>query len=93
VELARRFPRHAAPEALRVEGDRVALDASAVAVDVERFERLVAETSTAALEEAARLYRGDLLDGVRMRDRAGEEHLLAEQARLRDLALSASTGS
>jgi DNA-binding SARP family transcriptional activator/TolB-like protein len=81
--------RHAAPEALRVEGDMVALDASATAVDVERFERLVAEGSTAALEEAATLYRGDLLDGVRMRDRACEAHLLAEQARLRDLALSA----
>jgi DNA-binding SARP family transcriptional activator/TolB-like protein len=77
------------PQLLCTDGELVALNAPAVTIDVERFERLAAESTPAALQEATKLYRGQLLDGVRARDGACEAFLLAERERLRDLALSA----
>ena len=44
-----------------------------------------------ALEQAAALYRGDLLDGIGMRDPAFEDWLLVERQRLRQLAEEALT--
>src|SRR5262245_10799942 len=49
-----------------VQGEQMALDATAVDVDVARFERLVRQGTGAALEAAAALYQGPLLEGLRI---------------------------
>ena len=54
-------------------------------VDVSEFVRLVTEGTPAALEQAA-LYRGDLLDGIGLRDSAFAEWLLVKRQRLRQSA-------
>jgi len=61
------------------------LDPEAITTDVAAFERLAGSGSTAALEQAAALYRGELLDGIAIRDPAFEEWLLVERQRLRHL--------
>jgi TolB-like protein/Flp pilus assembly protein TadD len=58
------------------------LDPAAVAVDVATFEKLAGNGSTTALEQAVALYRGELLDGIGIRDLAFEEWLLVERQRL-----------
>ncbi len=77
------------PPALVIDGQTVALSPTAVDVDVVEFERQVAEGTPAALERAAALYRGDLLDGLALQEAPFEEWLLAERERLRELALEA----
>jgi adenylate cyclase len=64
----------------------VRLDPGAVATDVAIFERFLSERSPEALERAAALYRGDLLEGIGVRDPAFEDWLLIERQRLRQLA-------
>ena len=78
-----------ATSALRIERETVALDSEAVEVDVVRFERLVAKATLPALEEAAGLYAGDLLDGFSINEPAFDEWLTAERERLRGLAIGA----
>src|SRR5262245_40541523 len=46
------------------EGDGVTVNPAAVDVDVTLFERLVSDGDARALEQAAVLYRGDLLEGL-----------------------------
>jgi len=79
------------PKAVRtslvLDGASVSLDPSAVDVDVARFERLVADGSADALEQAAGLYRGDLLAGLALAERPFEEWLTSEQERLHELAI------
>jgi tetratricopeptide (TPR) repeat protein len=58
-------------------------------VDVVEFEGQVAEGTVAALERAAALYRGELLEGLALQEAPFEEWLLAERDRLRELALEA----
>ena len=70
-------------------GSGVALDAAMVDVDAAAFERRVAEGSPAALEQAASLYRGDLLAGLALAEHAFEEWLTAERERLHELAMQA----
>jgi TolB-like protein/DNA-binding SARP family transcriptional activator len=65
------------------------LDSAGVAVDVQEFEQLVGDGGPDALARATALYRGDLLDGLDVRDPAFEEWLLFERQRLRDLARAA----
>lgn len=72
---------------LRAEAGSIALNPEAVAVDVAEFEAAVAEASMGALEKAASLYRGDLLDGFRLDDPGFEEWRVVERERLHDLAL------
>ncbi len=67
----------------------VGLEASGLDIDVVRFETLIRESSAEALEAAAALYQGDLLDGIRVREPPFEEWLLGERERLRELALDA----
>lgn len=66
-------------------GDRLSakLDPAAVTIDVAEFERLARDGTPAALERAMALYRGELLDGIGIRDPAFEEWLLVERQRLR----------
>ena len=72
---------------LEVAGDFVALKANAVVVDVAAFERWVDRGDRDALERAAALYRGDLLDGMSPAGAAFEEWLAFERRRLRALAI------
>lgn len=73
--------------ALLIEGENLALNPSAVAVDVATFERLAAEGTPAAYEQAAALYQGDLLEGLGVTEATFEEWLRAERERFRELAL------
>jgi len=71
---------------LIVDGDHVGLNMASIDLDVARFERLIAEGTPKTLEEAAALYRGDLLDGVGLDEEAFENWLRTERERLRMLA-------
>src|SRR5262249_20876536 len=71
------------------QGDTVGINPSAVDVDVVLFERLTAEDGPDALQRAAALYRGDLLEGISVDEPAFEEWLRAERERVRELALEA----
>jgi TolB-like protein len=61
------------------------LDPAALSIDVAEFERLVSDATPNGLERAMTLYRGDLLDGIGVRDPAFEDWLLIERQRLRQL--------
>ncbi len=77
---------------LSADGDTLVLDPSGVEVDALVFEELVREGSQDALERAAILYRGDLLQGLPAQGphpSAFEEWLAVERERLRELALEA----
>src|SRR3954471_24678678 len=72
------------------EGETVALARDGLATDVTEFERCLATGGRDALERAAALYEGDLLDGFQApRQPLLEEWLVAERQRLRERALAA----
>ena len=73
---------------LAVDGDSLTLPSSCVTVDVAQFQALVARATPEALAEASSLYRGDLLEGLRVSERPFEDWLLRERERLRELAIS-----
>jgi len=68
----------------------VRLDLSALRVDLVDFERLLKDGAVEAVEQALKLYRGDLLEGIAVRDPAFDEWLLVERQRLRNLAEDAA---
>ena len=72
--------------------DTVALDVKGVEVDAVTFERLADDGTAEALEAAAELYRGDLLDGIAVHDPAFEDWLAGERGRLRGRACDALNG-
>ena len=74
---------------LVIHGGTIAIDRSAVDVDVARFERLVRKGTRAALEAAVDLYQGPFLDGLRVDAGPFEEWLQSERERLRELAVDA----
>jgi DNA-binding SARP family transcriptional activator len=90
VALRRALP-EVQPPILVVDRDTLALDPAAVEVDVAAFERLAVGGSAKALEQAAALYQGDLLEGVRVTEEPFEDWLRAERARVRQLAIDALT--
>jgi DNA-binding SARP family transcriptional activator/tetratricopeptide (TPR) repeat protein len=77
------------PASLRIEGQTVALNPAGLEVDVVAFEQQVASGTPQALEQAALLYRGDLLLGFTLNEPLFEEWLVAERERLREMALEA----
>src|SRR5262245_43808772 len=79
----------ASPLCLRIAEDVVALDVTAVDVDVLVFERLARSADPEALQRAVELYRGDLLEGVGGTETPFDEWLVPERERLRELALEA----
>jgi DNA-binding SARP family transcriptional activator len=83
----------AAPAALRAEGETVALDPAAIDLDVATFARLVGEGTPEALERAALLYRGDLLEGFSVNEEPFDGWLMEERERLRELARPSSGSS
>src|SRR5262245_41398267 len=87
--VLRRALASAQPPPLRIEGQTLALNPLGVEVDVVTFEHRVAEGTPQALEQAAELYRGDLLLGFTVNEPLFEEWLVAERERLREMALEA----
>src|SRR5262245_25227681 len=77
------------PSPLRIEGQTLAVNPARVEVDVPTFERRFAEGTVEALEQAAAVYRGDLLLGFSVKEALFEEWLVAERERLRAMALQA----
>ena len=75
------------PGTLRAEDGGVALDPRGIEVDVVELQRFAALGSPDALEQAASLYRGDLLEGFAIGEPPFEEWLVSERERLRELAL------
>ncbi len=73
--------------ALLSEGDVVRLEPSALAVDVVAFQRLAGSEELSALEQAAALYRGELLSGLDLSERAFEDWRGVEAERLRRRAV------
>jgi DNA-binding SARP family transcriptional activator len=65
------------------------LEGPGLDVDVVRFETLAGDRSADALEQAAALYQGELLAGIRVKEPPFDEWLLGERERLRALALHA----
>lgn len=79
------------PAILRVEGRTVAVDPAGIDADVAAFESRVAEGTPRALEQAAEMYRGDLLLRFSVDEPLFEQWLVAERERLREMALDALT--
>ena len=76
-----------APCCLISSGNTVTIDRSTVAVDVAAFERFAAEGTPEALERAASLYRGGLLEGISIDEAAFDDWLHQERTRLQELVL------
>ena len=74
---------------LAADGDNLTLAPAGVTVDVAQFRTLVARATPEALAEASTLYRGDLLEGLRVSERPFEDWLFGERERLRELAIGA----
>ena len=89
-ELRRALPPQKT-SALAVDSTSVALESAHVEVDVATFERLAAEDTPAALEQAGALYDGDLLLGLTVREESFEEWLRAERERLRQRGIGVLT--
>jgi class 3 adenylate cyclase len=75
--------------AIESDGETVSLNAAAVLCDVNRFQALVREGSSDALNAAADLYRGRLIDDVVVGEEGWNEWLDGERDRLLELALGA----
>ena len=76
---------------LIVENGEVSLDLESTEVDALAFAELCERGGIKDLEAAARLYRGDLLDGFALRDPAFEEWLETARRDYREIAISAFT--
>ena len=74
-------------EFLIADQQEVVVEGAGLDVDVVRFEGLIRQRSAEALEAAAALYQGELLEGIRVKEPPFEEWLLGERQRLRELAL------
>lgn len=72
---------------IHTDADSVWLEAGAVEVDALQFERLAEEGSGESLENAAALYRGELLSGFSLREERFEQWLSAERRRLHERAV------
>jgi DNA-binding SARP family transcriptional activator len=71
------------------ENDLLGLDDSLVECDVAAFESLVGTGSEEALAQAAKLYRGDFLDGFAISEERFDQWVLAERDRLHRMSLRA----
>ena len=71
------------------ESDLLGLDESLVECDVAAFESLVTTGSEEALAQAAKLYRGDFLDGFVINEERFDQWVIAERDRLHRMSLRA----
>jgi len=77
------------PCPLVIDGEMISLDPARFETDVAVFERLAKEGTPNSLQSAIMLYRGDLLEGIRVRGSKFEDFLSSERARLHELAVDA----
>jgi len=75
------------PAILIMQARTLAVNPIAVDVDVVTFEQLAATNDPERWEQAARLYQGDLLDGMSVNSVHYEQWLLSERERLRQIVL------
>ena len=68
-------------------GDTVTLNLDDIDLDVARFEVSAAGSTPEQLEQAIRVYRGELLDGFGLNEEAFEDWLRLERERLRAIAI------
>jgi DNA-binding SARP family transcriptional activator len=73
---------------LHVDGDTISINRRMVRVDVADFERWAVAGKASRLEQAARLYKGDFLDGFVVAAETFEDWLFSERERLRDIAMN-----
>jgi len=78
----------AAGSVIRAGADDISVDPARLVIDVVDFERLADEGTSESLEQAAALYRGDLLDGIAVDEPVFEDWLREERAQLHEAALS-----
>ncbi|MDX8443400.1 alpha/beta fold hydrolase [Mesorhizobium australafricanum] len=71
------------------EGTSIALHLDDFDFDVARFEMLAASSSPEDLKQALAVYRGDLLDGLGLKEEPFEDWLRVERERLRTIAVAA----
>lgn len=76
------------PPLLLAQGDSIGLNPKAVRVDVALLEAAAGTEDAGALDEAARRYTGDFLDGLKVDERGFEEWRVIERERLREGALA-----
>ena len=74
-------------DCLSVESDRVRLDGRLAEVDVWTWQRLLEVGEPEALQEASRLYKGELLQGFDLREAPFMEWLIGERHRIHELAI------
>ncbi len=79
------------PSPLIVEPDSLKIEGSAVAVDALAFDALSRSDNLEDLDRAESLYRGELLEGIGVRDPTFEDWLEFERRRLHALAVGALT--
>jgi len=77
------------PPPLRIERTTVDLNSHSIKIDAFDLEALIKEQTPRGAAQAVKLYRGEFLEGVVVRDLNGEEWLAAERSRFRRLATSA----
>ena len=77
------------PCPLQIDRKNVNLKHQAIEVDAVKLEELIVEQTPQAADQATRIYRGEFLEGVVVRDSNGEEWLAAERDRFRKLATQA----
>jgi DNA-binding SARP family transcriptional activator len=75
------------PSALKTHGRTLLLDPLVVEVDVAQLAANLAECSRDALERAAALYQGDLLEGLYVPEQPFEQWLTSERERLRSMTI------
>jgi TolB-like protein/DNA-binding SARP family transcriptional activator len=73
------------------EGEDIVLDAGAFDIDAVAFHSLAAQSGRSELEEAAKLYSGELLDGLDIENDEFESWRRAEATRYRDHAIDVLT--
>lgn len=76
-------------DALAGDGDDVALSPAALSCDALELEELSASSDADAIAAAARLYRGELLEGLCVRSAPFDDWLMGERQRLHQLAIGA----
>ncbi len=79
------------PPPLIIEGETLTLDPAAVETDVITFRELISQGSPEALRSALALYRGEILEGTRVRDPEFEDFLRGEAECLHELAVDGCT--
>ena len=89
LALLRKAIAHSASPCVISDGDTLYLDPAKIEVDVINFEQLCDQADPAALERAAELYHGVLLEGFVLDEETFEEWMMSERQRLHERLMQA----